>query len=183
MPLSTCLTHSSAECSLPCQGRSEAQETTRRSEHLAAHHERTPGFLGENTTNRAGINVSTAFLCLGAGKAKVKECPPSPLRSAQLALLRVPLLFKRLPAKRFPTRTWSSVYCASGSPAFTALFFYFKKNISDAHGITLVHVLPGSIQLYYPFPFRFCRSVRLFAFEFTPFNKYFTVVSVCLMSA
>lgn len=46
---------------------------------------------------------------------------PSPLRSAQLALLWVPLLFKRLPAMRFPTRTWSSVYCALG-PAVTCTF-------------------------------------------------------------
>lgn len=75
VPLSTCLTHSSAECSLPYQGRTEAQETTRRSEHLAAHHERTSLLIGKNTTNWEEINVSTVFLCFETGKAKVKVCP------------------------------------------------------------------------------------------------------------
>ena len=100
VPLSTCLTHSSAECSLPCQGRTEAQETTRRSEHLAAHHERTSGLLGKNTTNRAEINVSAVFLCFETEEAKVKRV--SPRRFVQR---RVPVLFKRLLAMRFPTRT------------------------------------------------------------------------------
>lgn len=90
----------------------------------------------------------SVFVLLNGGKRKLKSVPPRRFVSAQLASLRVPLLFKRLPAMRFPTRTWSSVYCALGSPVPCSHFFlFFSKNRTNARKITLVLVVLGCIKL------------------------------------
>lgn len=102
MPLSTCLTHSSAECSLPCQGRTEAQETTRRSEHLAAHHERKSALLGKKDDEVGGSECKYSVLVLWSGESESYRVSPRRFVQRSWLLLRVPLLFKRIPAMRFP---------------------------------------------------------------------------------
>lgn len=82
VPLSTCLTHSSAECSLPSQGRdwSSRNDKEKRTSGRTSWKD-TGAYRDKKTTKRAEIRVSMAgffFLCVWAlkrGKRKLKECP------------------------------------------------------------------------------------------------------------
>lgn len=157
VPLSTCLTHSSAECSLPSQGRdwSSRNDKEKRTSGRTSWKD-TGAYRDKKTTKRAEIRVSTAgyfSVCVSFETRKAKVKRVSPRRFVQrswLFTVRVPLLFKRLPAMRFPTRTWSSLHCALG-PFFPAnTFLHLRKKILITHKI--IRLLRSLTLTYFNLP-------------------------------
>lgn len=168
VPLSTCLTHSSAECSLPSQGRdwSSRNDKEKRTSGRTSWKD-TGAYRDKKTTKRAEIRVSTAgyFFCVWAlkrGKRKLKECPRAASFSAVGFLLCEFLCCLKGSQQCVSQRGREARSTAPLAPFFLrTLFFILEKKILIAYKI--IRLLRSLTLTYFnlPYPSFFFKPTHL----------------------